>query len=202
MRHTHQHKNPDPRQLELFDQSDSQEPVSGNPPDRMRQRSRSDGSASMRGNTRARKSKKASKVMPAGADLSALNPSDRQVYSALLELSRNQLRDTDGDSATMTVAIGYRALSALTEVSERTLPRALQRLAQENMIRQLFPLPGSGRLTKSYQLLRSEGANIVAAEKLSSLTTDDTTSFERKTSPKRKPAMRTGSPRKKGLRSA
>ncbi len=198
-----QYRHPDPRQLELFDESNLRQPICVEATNQMRQRSRSDGSASMQGKTRARKSKKDSKVMPAGADLSALNPSDRQVYSALLELSRNQLRDLDGDSATTTIAIGYRALSALAKVSERTLTRTLRRLESKRLIRQQPPQAISGRSTKSYQLLfQREDANIVATKKLSPLTTDDTTSFERKTSPKRKPSMRTASPRKKGLRSA
>ncbi len=203
MTYSRRMRHPDPRQLELFDHSDLPEPVSGNLLDHLRQRPRSDESTSMQGKTRERKPKRASRVVQAGVQFSGLNISERLVCVALLELSRSQSHDTDGDGGPITVTVGYRALSARARVSERTLARALKRLETEHLIKQQFPQSISGRSTKSYQLFfQDHGANIVAAEKLSPLTTDDTTPSERKTSAKRKTSMRTAPPRKKGNRSA
>lgn len=197
------YRHPDPRQLELFESSDSKAPDSSTSKISPRLRSKSNEAASMQGKTRERKPKRASRVVQAGVQFSGLNISERLVCVALLELSRSQSHDTDGDGGPITVTVGYRALSARARVSERTLARALKRLEKEHLIKQQFPQSISGRSTKSYQLFfQDHGANIVAAEKLSPLTTDDTTPSERKTSAKRKTSMRTAPPRKKGNRSA
>ena len=104
-----------------------------------------------RGSIKKRKTDKTLRdIEPITSPLDQLSSSEYRVYSYLRDEFLHQRGDGDGQR--ITIAVGYAELSTKTQVSKRTLARALTRLEQKGYVVQHFPLVGSKQNTKAYEV--------------------------------------------------